>query len=90
MNPVQQEPVATMGAAILAVFVAGIALLPTFGVAIDGAQQTALIAFVTSVITLGTVYQRSRVTPVDKANARIEEAFHSDPTIGEPPLIGKK
>ena len=90
MNTVQQEPVASMGAAILAVFVAGIALLPTFGVNIDANQQAALIAFVTSVITLGTVYARSRVTPVTKANAHIQEAFDSDPAIGEAPLIGKK
>lgn len=68
------EPVATLGAAVLAVIVAGIALLPTFGFDVSPAQQAALIAFVSSVITLVTIWQRSKVVPTEKANAAIESA----------------
>jgi hypothetical protein len=85
----QDEPVATLGAALGAVSVTGIACLPLFGVPIDAAQQAALIAFASSIITLGTVYTRSKVTPVGKANGLIQEAFDSDPNIGKAPLIGK-
>ncbi len=66
METIQNEPVATLGAAVLGVFVAGIALLPTFGIDVTGEQQGALIAFVTAVITLVTVWQRSKVTPTSK------------------------
>jgi uncharacterized membrane protein len=77
------EPVATLGAAVLAVIVAGIALLPTFGFDVSPAQQAALIAFVSSVITLVTIWQRSKVVPTDKANAQIERVAKQDSTFNQ-------
>lgn len=64
MNTMPKEPVATLGAAMLAVIVAGVALLPLFGVDVTIEQQGGIIAFVTALIALVTVWQRSKVTPV--------------------------
>lgn len=86
----KQEPVATLGAAILGVVVAGVALLPDFGIGITVDQQAAIIAFATALITLGTVVTRSYVTPVDTANEKIAQAFNANPTAGDqPPLLEK-
>lgn len=81
------EPVLTLGGAVLAVFVAGIALLPTFGIDITGEQQAALIAFVTAVITLVTVVQRSRVTPVSNAQDKIDTAYQARAGIDPKPTV---
>jgi hypothetical protein len=85
-NPLQTEPVATLGGAVLGVFIAGIALLPTFGIPVDGTQQAGLIAFVTSIITLVTIWQRQQVTPVAKAEKAIDEAYTAGPAEPKPTL----
>jgi hypothetical protein len=95
-NPLQTEPVATLGGAVLGVFIAGIALLPTFGIPVDGTQQAGLIAFVTSIITLVTIWQRQSVYAPDtveqiKENAEkaVVKAYKATPGVDPLPRIEK-
>lgn len=96
-NPMNDEPVATLGAAVLAVIVAGIALLPAFGIEIDTAQQGALIAFVTALITLVTLWQRQSVySPNTVRNIRndaqdaVNKAYVANPATDPKPTIAKR
>ena len=74
VSVIETEPVASMAVAFGALVNAIIAALPLFGVPIDPPQQVAIGSIFTALLTLATVWQRQQVTPVEKANAKIEQA----------------
>lgn len=83
------EPVASISAGIMSLVTTLVAGLPVFGVDIDFAQQLYIILALNGIVGIGTLVQRSKVTPTEKANDVIQTAFEIDPNaIGaEPPVI---
>ena len=82
MRIIQNEPILTR--AIMAV----ITLLISFGLPISNDQVESVLEFTSIVILLVLVYSaREAVTPVAKAEAKIEEAYHADPSVDEKPTL---
>jgi hypothetical protein len=95
-NPLQTEPVATLGAASWALIMTGVALLPVFGVDVTLEQQGAIGAFVTALITFVTIYQRSRVYSPhtvehikDDAQEAVAKAYKARPGVDPMPRVDK-
>ena len=80
------EPVA-LGGVVTAVAVAAIPFLRSFGVDITQDQSNATLGLLAALIVAGTFFVRSRVTPVERANDRITEAFHATPGVDEKPTL---
>lgn len=73
MKP-SNEPVA-IGGALTALATAAIPVLRAFGVEVTEDQSTASLTFLAALIAFGTLVVRSRVTPVNRAQDKIDEAY---------------
>jgi NADH:ubiquinone oxidoreductase subunit 6 (subunit J) len=88
MSGPKQEP-AIYVTAITGLITAIVGVLVAFGIDVSDAQRDSIIGAVVSlsavIVLMGPVI-RQFVTPVGKANARIEQAMLQEPGT-EPPLI---
>lgn len=82
MRIIQNEPIVTR--AILAF----ITLAVSFGAHISDTQGQSILDTVSIIILLVLVYTaREAVTPVAKAEEKIDEAYHADPSVDKKPTL---
>lgn len=82
MRIVENEPLLTR------LILAGIALAVSFGAPISNEQVQNILEFVSVVVLVVLVYSaRQAVTPVTKAEAKIDEAYHAQPGVDEKPTL---
>jgi hypothetical protein len=70
----ETEPVTSLAVGFSLIFNGVLLGLPLFGVALAWEQAIYLAGMFNTVLGLVTYFQRSRVSPVEKANDRIEQA----------------
>ncbi len=90
MNTIVKHEPAYIITTITAFLVAAFGLAATFGFNVSEETQKALFAMVSSAVALIFVLGpiiRQYVTPVAKAEEKIDEAFHADPAVDEKPKL---
>lgn len=86
MNP-KDEPVG-WGGILTGIAVALIPFLREFNIYnMTEGQTSSFLGLLAAIIIAGTFYVRSRVTPVDKANEVITDAFNATPGIDTKPTL---
>jgi len=82
MRIIQNEPILTRA------IMATITLAVSFGAPISNDQVENILEFASIIVLLVLVYSaREAVTPVAKAEAKIEEAYQADPNVDEKPTL---
>ena len=84
---VETEPVVSLSVGFSLIFNSVLVALPLFGVALTWDQMFALATIFNTALAVVTLAQRNRVTPVEKANERIQEAYVMEPGEADPPVI---